>query len=464
MIEVSRALHQLNTGDRRRACYEQAVQSPPAPPELPGFASPGALRERLSGLVLAGAKTATFDLDETARLEPDTYPTAGSIWTMHDSQGRPLAVLRTTSARQVTVAEVTKEMSDAEGESFASVTAWRDGHVGYWSAGIERTRSQLQDPAWNLTNDTLLVFEQFTLIERLAAADEGRYPVVELVVPTDGAELAAADLYDLDTIGIEEIATPDDPRGTYVRLRAGFASDEAAVEAERVLWREHGEWHPRFEVIVGDDWLDAWREHFVPLSVGRVQVIPDWEGAETTSERGTRSDLIALRLDPKRAWGTGAHSSTQLVLAALQSAEVSLHGTTVLDVGCGSGILALAALLLGANTAHGIDVERSAISVTLENAARNGLTDRITAAWEPLQYHMYTYDFVLANILAPVLIDLADELQRVTRPGGTLVLAGLVHDQLERVCIAFDRSVVVATTADGPWRCVVLRRPVASGP
>ena len=65
------------------------------------------------------------------------------------------------------------------------------------------------------------------------------------------------------------------------------------------------------------------------------------------------------------------------------------------------------------------------------------------------------------NILAPVLIDLAAELQRVTRSGGTLVLAGLVHDQLDRVCIAFDRSVVVTTTADGPWRCVVLRRPVA---
>ena len=454
-------MHRPNTGDRRRACYEQAVQSPPAPSELPGFASPGALRERLSGLVLAGAKTATFDLDETARLDPTTYPTPGSTWTMHDSQGRPLAVLRTTSIQHVTMADVTKVMSDAEGESFASVTEWRDGHVRYWSTWIEQTRSQLQDPTWNLTNDTLLVFEQFTLVKRLAAADEGRYPVVELVVGAVEAELAAADLYDLDTVGIEEVAILDDATGTYVRLRAGFASDEAAVEAERVLWREHAEWHPRFEVIVGDNWLDAWREHFVPLSVGRIQVIPDWEGAETTSEHGARSDLITLRLDPKRAWGTGAHSSTQLVLGALQSADVSLKGTTVLDVGCGSGILALAALLLGASTAHGIDVERSAISVTLENAARNGLTDRTTAAWEPLENHMRTYDIVLANILAPVLIDLAAELQRVTRPGGTLVLAGLVHDQLDRVCIAFDRSVVVTTTADGPWRCVVLRRPVA---
>ncbi len=434
------------------------MQSPPALPDLPGFASPGALRERLSGLVLAGAKTAAFDLDAIARLDPATYPTAGATWTMHDSQGRPLAVLRTTSVQLVTMANVTREMSDAEGESFASVTEWRTGHIAYWTGEIEQTRSQLKDPTWNLGDDTLLVFEQFTLIERLGAADEGRYPVCELVVPVDEAELAAADLYELDTVGVEEVAIFDDETGQYVRLRAGFASDEAAVEAERILWTDHGEWQPRFEVVVGDDWLDSWREHFTPLSVGRLQVIPDWEGAETASELGARSDLITLRLDPKRAWGTGAHSSTQLVLGALQSADVSLHGTTVLDVGCGSGILAIAALLLGASNAHGIDVERSAISVTLENAARNGLINRITATWEPLEQHMRTYDIALANILAPVLIELADELQRVTKPGGTIVLAGLVNDQLDRVRTAFDRSLTVATTADGPWRCLVLRR------
>ena len=423
---------------------------------LPGFATPGPLRERLSGLVLAGAKTATFDLFDLARFDPAGVPAPGNDWTMHDSTGRPLAVLTTVSVEVIRLADVSFAMAAVEGESFVSAASWRRAHEDYWAPFIGQIRAQTNDIAWSLTDDTLVVFETFAVVERLAGADEGRYPVVELSVSTADHELAAADLYELGTVGIEELTSS----GPDVRLRAGFASDDAGVQAERWIWSNHPEWKPRFEVIVGDDWLDAWREHFVPVQVGALLIVPDWDGAVVPDE-GDTLGIQRVLLDPKRAWGTGAHASTALMLGALQSPSVTLAGARVLDVGCGSGILAIAALVLGASTAHGIDVDRSAIAVTAENARRNGVDDRCSASWVPLNLIPDTFDVVCANILAPVLIELADHLQRVTREGGTILLAGLIDEQLDRVLDAFGRCDVVEIRTDGAWRGIVLRHAPA---
>ena len=422
---------------------------------LPGFATPGPLRERLSGLVLAGAKTATFDLFDLARFDPAGVPAPGNDWTMHDSTGRPLAVLTTVSVEVIRLADVSFAMAALEGESFASAFSWRRAHEDYWTPFVEQVRAQTNNPEWSLTDDTLVVFETFVLVDRLAAADEGRYPVVELTVPTTDNELAASDLYELETVGIEELASDDGE----VRLRAGFASDDAAAHAERWMWDNHPGWKPRFEVLIGDDWLDAWREHFMPVRVGSLLIVPDWEGAAlaTDDEPGTQHVL----LDPKRAWGTGAHASTALVLGALQSPSVALPGARILDVGCGSGILAIAAVLLGASSALGIDVDRTAIAVTAENARRNGVDDRCSAEWLPLDAIAEVFDVVCANILAPVLIELAGHLQRVTRDGGTILLAGLIDQQLDRVLDAFGRCDVVEIRTDGPWRGIVLRHATA---
>ena len=419
---------------------------------LRGFATPGPLRERLSGLVLAGVKTATFDLLDSARFDPTGVPVPGTNSTMHDSTGRPLAVLQTVSVDVLSLAEVTYAMAELEGESFTSVELWRQAHEDYWAPFVEQIRAQMNDPNWALTDGTLVVFETFTVAQRLAAADEGRYPVVELQVPADDHELAVSDLYELDTVGIEELLT----ECSEVHLRAGFASDDAAAGAERWIWASHPQWKPRFEVIVGDDWLDAWREHFAPVHVGSLLIVPDWDGAVAVAE-ADRPAIQRMFLDPKRAWGTGAHASTALMLSALQSPSVPLTGAHVLDVGCGSGILSIAALLLGAATAYGIDVDRSAIAVTAENARRNGVEDRCSADWVPLEAITQSFDVVCANILAPVLINLADELQRVTRDGGTILLAGLIDVQVDRVREAFGRCDLVETRTDGAWRGIVLR-------
>ena len=422
-------------------------------PSLPGFATPGLLRERLSGLVLAGAKTATFDLLDRARFDPSGVPVAGGRWTMHDSSDRPLAELRIVSVDIVQMGDVTLSMVQQEGESFSSVEMWRVEHVNYWAPFVEEVRAQTNNPTWSLTDETVLVFETFTIVERLAAADEGRYPVVELVVAPSDAELAASDLYDLDTIGVEELF--DD--GTSTGLRAGFTSDEIAAEAERWLWAHHPEWRPCFQVIVGDDWLDAWREHFTPVRIGGFTIVPDWEGSDQTSSHDVSTTLRIL-LDPKRAWGTGAHQSTALLLNAMQSPPVALHRARVLDIGCGSGILGIAALTLGASSSHGIDVDRVAITVTMENARRNRVDDRCTASWTPVADVGDTYDVVFANILAPVLIELAHDVQRLTRSGGTVLLAGLIDEQVDRVVAAYSMCSVLDVRHDGAWRALVLRR------
>lgn len=372
---------------------------------------------------------------------------------MHDSLGRPLAIVETESVELLRLADVAWDDVDDEGESFTSVADWRTGHERFWTASIDEIRANTADPTWHFSDDTIVICEHFRVVERLAAADEGRYPVVELAADLDDAELVATELFDLDTIGIEELGT--DGSSVHVRYRAGFASDEAAVAAERWIWDHYPAWRPRFEVIVGDDWLDAWREHFEPVSVGGLVVVPDWDQNLAPVADG----LLPLRLDPKRAWGTGAHASTRLVLLALQSDTVTVRQRRVLDVGCGSGILAIASVLLGADSAHGIDVERSAIPVMRENAARNGVSDRCTAAWEPIGTHMHAYDLVVANILAPVLIELATDIMRVTVPGGTIVLAGLIDTQVDRVSEAFARCQQVAMEVDGAWRALVLRQP-----
>ncbi len=371
---------------------------------------------------------------------------------MHDSSGRPLAVLNTISVEVLRLADVTFAMADLEGESFKSAEGWRRAHEDYWAPFVEELRARTNDPTWSLRDDTLVVFETFSVTDRLPAADEGRYPVVELSVPSADSELAATYLYELDTVGIEDVTATAD----HVTLRAGFASDDAAAVAERWVWANEPEWEPRFEVIVGDDWLDAWREHFVPVHIGSLLVAPDWEGA-TEPATGVFPGTQRLLLDPKHAWGTGAHASTGLVLSAMQSPSVKLTGAQVLDVGCGSGILAIAALLLGASSAHGIDVDRTAIAVTLENARRNAVDDRCSSSWTPLEAINETFDVVCANILAPVLIQLASNLQRVTRAGGTILLAGLIDEQVDRVKDAFDQCSVIEIRTDGSWRGMVLR-------
>lgn len=425
------------------------------------YATPGSLRERLSGLTLAGAKTTTFGLEVFEAIDDEPVPVPGQQWVMISTSGAELAVIEIVAHDRMRLADVTWELAEREGESFTSLQDWREQHEAFWAQFLPEIRSHLDKPAWSIADDTIVTCTHIRVVERLGGQASVRFAVVECVVPESEVEWVSAELIENDATGIEEIpggpqtfTTNGDPvPEAFVILRAGFASDVAAVEAEAAIDRV---WRPRFEVLVGDEWLDAWREHFEPQCIGRVVVVADWEGApETlTLDRENPSEIV-IRLDPARSFGTGAHPSTRLMIDALQ--RIELAGRRVLDVGCGSGVLSVAALLLGATCAHGTDIEDAALEVTLENAHRNGVAERCTTSRHLPGPNgtMHTYDVVLANILAPVIIDLAPELLAALAPGGELLVAGLIESQVERVLAAFPGLVAAQILTEGDWRCIV---------
>jgi ribosomal protein L11 methyltransferase len=445
---------------------------PSAYDDLPNttFAMPGPLRERLSGLVMAGVKTGTFGLQVFDEIEPEEVLSPGTLSVLRASNNQPLAIVEQVSQQYLRLGDVTWEQVDSEGESFRSIADWRHGHEVFWAQFLEEIRTHTNDPHWEINDDTIVSYETLRVVETLPHAHDGRYPVVELIVPLAEAELASSDLYDLETIGIEELPisaliTPDRagetlaPPDRFVCLRAGFASVGAAVHAESELSRN---WHPRFEVIVGDDWLDSWREHFDPVRAGRIVIVPAWRlndpavtnHPEYLSAQSNTNDIV-LSLDPQRSWGTGGHQSTRLALLSLQ--KLNVQNASILDVGCGSGVLAIAALLLGAAQALGTDIESGSVSVTHDNAERNGVRSRCEAITTPIADITHTYDVVLANILAPVLIDLALHLKARTGNLGTLILAGLINDQEQRVVTAFHPMVVTDRIVEGNWVSLTLQ-------
>jgi len=180
---------------------------------------------------------------------------------------------------------------------------------------------------------------------------------------------------------------------------------------------------PSFAVhpIAAEDWVRRTQSQFGPLRIGeRLWVVPSW-GTPPSNETA-----VVLRLDPGLAFGTGTHATTALCLEWLDSAV--LRGKFVLDYGCGSGVLAIAALRLGAAAALAIDIDPQALIATRENAARNQVSDRLTIA-TPADAPRGQGEILLANILAEPLMELAPSLAERVVPGGSIVLSGILRSQ-----------------------------------
>jgi ribosomal protein L11 methyltransferase len=201
------------------------------------------------------------------------------------------------------------------------------------------------------------------------------------------------------------------------------------------------------------DWQERWRAHAVRrLFGGRLWVIPRDEAPPDSGGKAA-SEAVALRLDPGLAFGTGAHPTTRLCLERL--ATLPLEGMRVLDYGCGSGILALAACLLGAKAVTAIDHDPQALAATRENAACNGIgLDQLRIA-EPAALTGDAaggdFDVIVANILANPLIELAPHLTRLAAPGATLVLSGLLADQEAPVRAAYPGVRFAPAVPDEGW-------------
>ncbi|MCE5198132.1 MAG: 50S ribosomal protein L11 methyltransferase [Armatimonadota bacterium] len=175
-----------------------------------------------------------------------------------------------------------------------------------------------------------------------------------------------------------------------------------------------------------EDWADAWKKFFKPIKIGRIVIKPSWE------DYAAQADDIIIDIDPGMAFGTGYHDTTQLCLMALQ--EHLNEGDTVLDVGTGSGILAMAAARLGASRVVGLENDPVAVDAAQANVNRMGLDDiiKIELAESPLTFKGEA-DLVLVNIIPKVIIGMAEDLAVKVRPGGKLIASGIVPDRAKDV-------------------------------
>jgi ribosomal protein L11 methyltransferase len=236
--------------------------------------------------------------------------------------------------------------------------------------------------------------------------------------------------------------------------------ESAVDEIRRALWH-FGQMRAVGNLIIEprgeEDWANAWKEHYRPIRVGRkVVVCPPWQEYEP------EGDDIVVELDPGMAFGTGTHPSTRLCLLGLE--EEIEPGDRVFDIGTGSGILAIAAAKLGAGQIDAVDIEPIAVRSTRENAERNGVGAMIRVAEGSAgtdQPFEGTYDLVLANIIARVLIEIADCVASSVNEGGTLILAGIIESREPAVREAYERLGLsyVRRAQIEDWVSLIYRRP-----
>lgn len=266
---------------------------------------------------------------------------------------------------------------------------------------------------------------------------------IEITVEPDEVDLASGLMWTAGVAGIEERDLPDGR----VRLIAGVEPDRVDDVADELSERwpvERGELDP-------DAYLDAWRPYArATLLADEVVVQPPW------IEPADRPGDVVISLDPGRAWGHGAHPSTSLAAEEILRLR-PLAGWTVLDVGCGSGLLALVAARYGASRVVAVDIDTAAVEATLANALVNGLDDRVEVSTTPVGLLTDRFELIAANIGLGVLVEIAPVVTGLLAPGGALVLSGLLDDQVDAVVEAYPGLTLESTRSADGWTAVTLR-------
>lgn len=203
-----------------------------------------------------------------------------------------------------------------------------------------------------------------------------------------------------------------------------------------------------------EDWVNNWKKYFHPMPVGdKLLIRPTWEDADPTDGRKV------LHIEPGLAFGTGSHPTTRLCLETLE--KVVTPGATVLDIGCGSGILSIAALLLGAQTAFGVDIDKLAVKTANANALENGFgADRFVAVEGNLSDNVSgQYDIIVANIVADIIMQFNPQVAQFLKPGGTYITGGIIDVREDEVLASFAANgfTVQQRFEDKGWLVFVLK-------
>ncbi len=224
------------------------------------------------------------------------------------------------------------------------------------------------------------------------------------------------------------------------------------VEEVRDLGIDVGEGRVENEKIFEEDWANNWKKYYKPTLLGeRIVVKPTWE------EYIAKENELVIELDPGMAFGTGTHETTRMCVQALER-YVNLD-STVFDVGCGTGILAIAAAKLEAKMAIGVDLDPVAVEVAKENVAHNKLENIEVLYGNLVEVISEKADIVVANILAEIVCILTDDVKRVLKDGGYFISSGIIHDRVEMVVNKLEESgfEVLEKNKDGEWNCIVAK-------
>ena len=206
-----------------------------------------------------------------------------------------------------------------------------------------------------------------------------------------------------------------------------------------------------------EDYANSWKQYYKPIKIGnRIVIVPEWEPYEKADGE------ITVALNPGMAFGTGTHETTSMCIEALQ--DIVFEGDEVLDIGCGSGILSVTALLCGANRADATDIDRNAVNVAYENAELNGVKDRLHAtednilsAESPIRTAGKKYNVVIANIVADVIIEICGFVKTLIKPYGCFVASGIISERLDDVVKAMNGNglCVAAIHEKRGWNCII---------
>lgn len=257
----------------------------------------------------------------------------------------------------------------------------------------------------------------------------------------------------------------DVPPAQALILRAYFPNDAQAEETRLQIERVLGYMNmmlpmpqPEYTIVSDEDWAEAWKSHYKPVRLGkRILVRPLWIEVEPAP------DDIVIALDPGMAFGTGTHPTTQLCLEALE--RMMTPALDVLDLGCGSGILSIAAAKLGASKVVALDIDQLAVDATYENAAQNDVAEALHIAQGSLETIITSarrFDLVVVNILAKIIIEMCDhQLGATVRPGGRAIFSGIIETQIVEVEAALRKTGLdpVARFQQGDWILIEAKRP-----
>ena len=310
---------------------------------------------------------------------------------------------------------------------------------------------------------------------------DGTWIEVRVITKSEALEPVSGIFYSLDCKGVA-IEDPEDilgreqgpltwdfadinvleHKGKVAVVKAYFAEEDnieeilGYVNEKLVELKEMGidlgEAKVEHEKMYEEDWANTWKQYYKPSKVGeKIVVKPIWEEYEQ------KEGELVVNLDPGMAFGTGTHETTRMCIQALE--KYVKEESTVFDVGCGSGILAIAAAKLGAKLAVGVDLDPVAVESSIENVGYNNLNNIEILHGNLVEVIDGKSDIVVANILAEIICILTDEVKRVMKDGGVFITSGIIHDRVDMVCEKLEATgfEVIEKNRDGEWNCIVAK-------